>query len=116
MGGGGLPIDWASTPFLGSFSRSNSPSPTGMLREDAHAHGPEHSHLEGTIIDQPLWENTRLSPERMLTKIEDIYMEDIITQKGTEGRSDSQSSPFSVPKEGAPSTPKRALEFTASQE
>ena len=97
-GGDGLPIDWASTLFRGSFSRSNSPSPDGMLREDAHDLGSEHSHLDGTNIDQTLWETSSPSPERIPSEIEDTYMEDIITQLGTEGR--SESAPFSAPKGG----------------
>ena len=31
-GGEGTPTDWTSSPFRESFSRSNSPSPAGMLQ------------------------------------------------------------------------------------
>ena len=64
-GGGGTPTDWTSSPLRGSFSRSNSPSPAGMLQEGGHDNGSEHSQPDGTTTDQTLWV-TSSSPKRLL--------------------------------------------------
>ena len=83
--GGGTPTDWTSSPLRGSFSRSNSPSPAGMLQEGGHDIGSEHSQPDGTTMDQTLWGTSSPSSKKLLVKTEDTYMEDIITQMGTEG-------------------------------
>ena len=106
----GIGVDWASTPFRGSFSRSNSPSPSGTPRDDGLACGSGHSHPDEGNTNQGPWEDDSLT-HRMLQKIGTMDMDDVITQ-GTQ-QDDRQSSPFSAPKGGAPSTPKRTLEFTA---
>ena len=109
-GGEGTPTDWTPSPLRGSHSRSNSPSPAGMLQGEGPDLDSEYPQPDGINIGQTLWGASSPSPARHI-KTEDIYMEDIITQIGTEGHSDS--APFSVHKGDAPSTPKRALEFTA---
>ena len=75
----GPPVDWASIPFRGGFSRSNSPSiPRSPWKDRTDSE-------DEKTLDLMQWEgDPMLLATSTRVKIEDLA--DIITQRGTEER------------------------------